>query len=215
MELCYVKTKRFKKWQDTPCDILLKEEFRKLGNKITAKIRLAKNRYTVKQFALCHRNVRKTWKLVIEVTGRPVRSNVDKILKMAFPDVPPTVTANGFNEHFINSISNLHNQSKPPMLQCYMYNDHSACMPSVTEEELWQIMRTFSITKSAGYDGVRMRDLLHNFNKLKVVLLHIINQTLQTGLIHNHMKISIVRPLHKQKSKKITIVIGQSQFFRL
>lgn len=63
-------------------------------------------------------------------------------------------------------------------------------------------MRTFSVTKAAGYDGIRMRDLLQNFHKLKSVLLYIINQTLQTGLIHNDMKISIVRPLHKQKSKK-------------
>lgn len=151
------------------------------------------------QSASCHRNVRETWNLVNIVTGRPVKSNLDKTGKTAFPGMSSTNIANHFNEHSINSIINLHKQSKPPKFQCYTHNEHSACMPTLSEEELWKIMRTISVTKVVGYDGIRMRDLLQNFHKLKSVLLYIINQTVQTGLIHNDMKISIVRPLHKQK----------------
>lgn len=56
--------------------------------------------------------------------------------------------------------------------------------------------------KSPGYDGVRMRDLIVHFDRLKTILLYIINETFTTGHIHRHMKISLIRPLHKKGSKR-------------
>lgn len=74
----------------------------------------------------------------------------------------------------------------------------------MTELNLQDIIITMSITKPAGYDEIRLRDLRVNFHSLKHILLGILNGIFHTGKIPDQMKVSIVRPIYKQ-GKKICI----------
>lgn len=59
MELSYQKGVLFKQCRKNPDNTLLKDEFKQLRNKLTAKIRLARKRYYLNQFSACRNNVKK------------------------------------------------------------------------------------------------------------------------------------------------------------
>lgn len=128
---------------------------------------------------------------------------MDTNLRESFPSIGCYDLANKFNEHFIIAVNELKNKiAHPDSLQSPSSCVFSAYMPDVTEVELWQGMRTMPLTKPPGFDRVRVPDLIFNFSHLKNVLLHIINQTLNTGIIQKDWKIGVVRPLHKKGSRK-------------
>lgn len=49
-----------------------------------------------------------------------------------------------------------------------------------------------SIVKPAGYDQLRPRDIQINFNRLRHVLLAIINEILETGILPDKLKVVII-----------------------
>lgn len=59
IELSYIKSKLLRRCNERPHDFVLREEFRQLRNKITAKIRLAKKHYQLNIFSACSRDVKK------------------------------------------------------------------------------------------------------------------------------------------------------------
>lgn len=72
----------------------------------------------------------------------------------------------------------------------------------MTESDLEYIVNSMPITKPAGFDEIRFRDIKHNIGCLKRVLLAIINGMLSTGNIPSKLKVSIVRPIYKKGNKK-------------
>lgn len=82
------------------------------------------------------------------------------------------------------------------------HNSESAYLPSMTEADLRCITNTMSIKKPAGIDQIRLRDIVHNFDKLKIVLLAVLNGIFKTGVIPTGLKSAIVRPLFKGGNKK-------------
>lgn len=143
--------------------------------------------------------------MVNSIIGRPSKKSVDDTLADALPHSAAAQIANDFNNHFIDSVSNITNGSTPVNLRnnIAFSNVHSAFLPTVDEAELWDIIRSMRLTKSPGFDKIRMRDIAANFEVLKSTLLYILNETLTTGQIHENMKVSIVRPLHKKGSRKL------------
>lgn len=69
---------------------------------------------------------------------------------------------------------------------------NSADWPQMTEEDLRRIM---SAAKAPGNDGIRLRNILANFDKVKYVLLKIINSSLSTGRIPCGLRLALVRPI--------------------
>lgn len=56
----------------------------------------------------------------------------------------------------------------------------SAYFPTVTKSELWEALWVMAMTISPRTDGIRTSDLVRNFNSIKEILLHVINETLIT-----------------------------------
>lgn len=71
----------------------------------------------------------------------------------------------------------------------------------MTDEDLWYIVNQIPTFKPAGVDGMRPGDIFRNFKELRSVIQAIINGILNTSIIPNEMKISIVRPLYKKGKK--------------
>lgn len=90
--------------------------------------------------------------------------------KETFPDITPVTLANDLNNHFIRSISQLTNRANANCFGEYASpsNIKSAYFPTVTESELWDVIKSIPLTRSAGFDGIRIRDLFCNFEKLKI-----------------------------------------------
>lgn len=71
------KNRLWNRCKQNPHDIKLKEEFRRLRNNLTGKIRLAKKRFHMTQLQQCGKNLRETWNIVNQIIGRPPKDNID------------------------------------------------------------------------------------------------------------------------------------------
>lgn len=101
----------------------------------------------------------------------------------------------------MNKLQNQY-RSKVSHIRSSVQSVHSAFMPNTNGFELRNVIKTMRLTKSPGIDKIRIRDIIHNFEKLKKLLLFIINEIFSTGKIPDPMKVSMVRPLHKKGTKK-------------
>lgn len=202
LELCHQKERLWNRCKQNPADSLLKREFREFRNRVTAKIRLAKKKYCINQFNAANKNSKKTWELVNQLTGRKTRNNIDDtILKHFRGSSSWEGLSESFNNTFIDSVKKLKNNipvvsSKGVTTPVTCAN--SAYLPDMTEHDLLMIINSMSLTKSPGIDKIRIRDIRYNFNKLKEILLKIINDVLHTGDIPKKLKVSIIRPLYKK-----------------
>lgn len=202
LELCCEKDRKWKECQKSPEDVTLKEEYRTLRNKVTAKIRLAKKRYYASEFESCG-NSRKKWELVNDLIGKPRKQSIDNTIKKNFGDCDLEKLANDFNDTFISTIRTLTrktpNQGRPTNLSSTL---DSAYLPPMLETDLLDIINTMSTSKPVGYDRIRLRDISTHFPILRDVLLRIMNGIFLTGQIPPGLKVSIVRPIYKGGNKR-------------
>lgn len=204
LELCSEKDKAWKQSKKYPDDNSLKEEYRRIRNKVTAKIRLAKKRYYMNKFAESRGNLQKTWASVNELIGKPSKKKIDDTIKKTFGACDLAVLANEFNNSFATITKTLSKDnptimsSKRPVFSSL----HSAFLPTMSELDLRDIIKTMSAHKPSGNDNIRLRDITVNFEKVAKVLLTIMNGILVTGQIPKGLKVSVVRPVYKKGSKK-------------
>lgn len=82
-------------------------------------------------------------------------------------------------------------------------NVNSAYMTDLTDTEVKDALTSLSLTRPEGYDGIRARDFLINYNKLKtVIVLYILSEIMPTGKSPCLMKVSLVRPVYKDEDKQ-------------
>lgn len=203
MELSYPKERLYRRSKANSAGEILKHESRQMRNKLTAKIRLAKNNYYKNKLNNCRKDIRKSWQLVNSLTGRKPKDDIDEVITINFPERQAEELANDFNNCFADAVRKLRSQSVIKQSQIYSpkSNMRSAYLPDITEQEIWEIIRTFSINRIPGYDGIRIRDLVVHFEKLKALLMYIFSKILETGKIPRGMKISLIRPVFKQGKK--------------
>lgn len=202
IELCHQKDKLWKRCKQNPGDILLKKEFREIRNKVTAKIRLAKRNHYENQFKTSTRNPKKTWNLVNQLIGKKSTNSIDDTIQKHFHGTSSyKALSESFNKSFIEEVKV--QRSKIPTTSLndatsQISSANSAYLPDMTETDLSRIIHTMSLTKSPGIDRIRVRDIRYNFDKVKNILLKIVNDTLHSGNIPNGLKVSVIRPLYKK-----------------
>lgn len=83
--------------------------------------------------------------------------------------------SNEFNNTFITKIQDLRNQVNSMVGTAKLLGNStvSAYLPQMTESDVDYIVNNMSITKPAGFDEIRFRDIKHNIDCLKRVLLAI------------------------------------------
>lgn len=199
MNLCYIKDQAWKTCRKKPEDDEKRREFRMLRNLVTAKIRQAKRRYFLHQFTVSKYDVSMTWKIANELMGRSKHASIEDTVKRNFPNQSLRTICDKFNDTFITAAEILResNDSNSDVYKPVRACAHTAFLPPISETDLWRIMRQMKLVKPPGIDKVRFRDLYIHFNELKEVMLKILNGILETGVIPQELKISIIRPVYK------------------
>lgn len=191
-ELLWTRSKR------QPNNDLLKVLFKSARNKVNALIRSAKRVHYNKKFSESRLNMAKTWSLVNELRGKDVGLSVDdKILRSFGPNISNTV--NEFNNFFATS-SGVANPNQGLELTLKDSQRESAFLPCVSESDLRSLLFSCKPKKSAGVDGIHRDELCKHFDKIKNVLLYIINGIIDSGEIPDGLKTAIVKPLFKAGS---------------
>ena len=71
----------------------------------------------------------------------------------------------------------------------------------VSEEFVYKELCKLNVTKSTGIDGFKPKFLKDGADIIKGAVTHIINLSLETGIVPNELKSAIVKPLYKKSSR--------------
>ena len=71
----------------------------------------------------------------------------------------------------------------------------------VSEEYVYKELCKLNVSKSTGIDGFKPKNLKDGADVIKGAVTHIINLSLETGVVPNELKSAIVKPLYKKSSR--------------
>ena len=117
-----------------------------------------------------------------------------------------TLIANAFNNYFANigqSLSNSIKQPKNRSFKEYLKNPPASKLTfkNISEGDTLKIINNLNTKKSSGQDGLSLNLLKYIKLELAKSITLIINQSLNTGIFPDKLKIAKLTPIHKQNDK--------------
>ena len=153
-------------------------------------------------------NSKNTWKVINKVL-RPGEDNLTNKDSLFYIDnqlsCDSVKIADEFNKYYVNVGVEL--SSKVPIVNrscCDYVNDggvEAFSFLETNEDEVRQIVHGLS-NSSPGADDIPTKVLKQTITPILTPLLHILNQSLKTGVVPNKLKVAKVIPLHKKESKQ-------------
>ena len=182
----------------------LESEYRLYRNKLNILIRLAKKLHWEQCFKESEHNIKATWQNINKVLNRSKNNtNMPDIFKHENSQYQcPKSVSNGFNSFFTNIGPNL--ASKIPNCQA----DPTSFLPKIDLPNSFVLIPTTCTEVAALIDKLRPK-YSHGFDNIsqKLVkeikhgilkpLVHIINQSLSTGIVPTQMKLAKIVPIFK------------------
>ena len=173
-------------------------------------IRLAKKTYYQSCFDKFRNDIKGTWKTIKEIINRShkVNNTPKYFLINDLPESNPTRIANEFNKYFTEIGPNLADTiSFPPnkSFKDYLNNtaDNDFKFKKLSEKEIIEIIDSLKPKSSYGTDGISNKLLKFIKYEIAKPLTLIINQSFQTGIFPNQLKIAKVIPLFKKNENFI------------
>jgi hypothetical protein len=195
---------------DSTNHLLLKCHLQRYNKMLNKTIRASKKlyfSYTFKKFANDSKN---TWSAISEVLNK-------KPLKKEFPNLfninneqvfDKRIIADKFNEFFVNIGPNLASKisaNPTKSFKNYLRNPTSLtfAFKQINENEILTIINNLSTKSSCGFDG--LSTILLKFIKVEICspLTLIINQSLNTGIFPDKLKIAKIIPIYKKDDNTI------------
>ena len=171
-------------------------------------IRQAKQSYHFTQFNTCRADSKKTWKIINSI----LQSNKHKKQFPKFFLIDNVETSNcetiaaRFNHFFANIGSSLSSQVRTQDVQPFSsFLDrpipYTFSFKDISQDELMKIISDFKPKATVDSNGLSMKLLKNISHKICPALTIIINQSLNTGIFPNCLKVAKVLPLFKKGSK--------------
>ena len=177
--------------------------------------RRAKKDFYLKAFSDSINDLKTTWKLINEVSGRK-KANNDPLPNYFFSPDDPSVTitsqkdiADNFNLFFSSigpKLANELNQSQLPEKNYMKFlgqkPNSTFSFQQISEHHLIQIVKSLKSKKSSGCDLMSNNLLKLSIPVIAKQLTHLTNLSLSTGYVPEQIKLSKVIPLFKDGSKR-------------
>ena len=185
-------------------DILVK--YKHIKNIIANKIKIAKKKIFSNDIKNANTS-KKKWKIINNRLNRKNHNTLpnnfintnNKVLNK------PLDIANGFNEYFINTIEQLNSQfnqvNNNSVLDSIKTNKNTIFLTPVTDKEIINIIALKEHKHSLDINKINMYILDISKSYIIQPLKHIFNLSINKGIFPDKMKIAIIKPIHKKKSK--------------
>jgi hypothetical protein len=197
----------FKKWKNCKNNMEYRNIYKKLRNNINKLIRKAKLLYTKKRFEDCQQNIRKTWREINTVIGKPPKNSVDDVLrKHMLKHVGPAEIVNSFAHTFLEQVRLIkHDCTIKTISNCEFSANQSMLLKNTTPESISKVIKTSRVDKSSGIDKIRMKDLQIIVTQISPIISKLINLCFKLGIIPSMLKHSIIRPVYKSGDHSLFI----------
>ncbi len=185
-------------------------KYKKYKNRLTTIMRNNKKNYYNKLLEIHKSNTQGTWKVINNIINKSKNKSVcpNYFLTNNKQNVStPMDIANGFNDFFINVGHNLAKQIDDPIIKDDVsekmidINRNTIFLTEVEERELIDIVNKFKNKKSTDYNDIDMNLIKNIILFIAKPLTYICNQSLQTGIFPNKMKMAKVIPIFKNGNK--------------
>ena len=195
--------------------LLNKLLFSKYNNIYNKCIKKAKQLHYLSEFESTKNDIKNTWRLVNELTGR-LKSTKDPLPSYFFdPDVPDTIISDpqeisdAFNSFFNNigpNLANLIDRSALPKNNFMKFlgpkTQRKFKMHPVTNSHVLSVVEGMSSKTSHGEDFISNKLLKLAIPTLLAPLTQLINLSISTGFVPDQVKLAKVIPLFKEGSHK-------------
>ena len=176
-------------------------EFKKYSNRLNYLKNISKKAYFCKHFDLCKGNLKATWKLIGTLIKRKAKGQATplRIVRNNKTYTNNDDIADQFNKHFINVSLNLAsrtaNSNENPTQYISFSPTNSFVMSTVTETQVSSLFITLEVNKSS--IDIPNKLIKRAAEPLSVPFTKIYNQSIETGIVPNILKVSQVTPVYK------------------
>ena len=197
-------------------DTELRKKYNRLRNKIIKQTRKAKSKHFCEKIEENKDNPKLLWRQLNTIGYSNKSKEKSKIVleidgEKCFDSIK---LANTMGDYFLTVVEKL--KSKIPNLpkiydtlsQVFRnYYSEKGVVPKskkifqVSEEYVYKELCKLNVSKSTGIDGFKPKFLKDGADVIKGAVTHIINLSLETGVVPNELKSAIVKPLYKKSSR--------------
>lgn len=192
----------FKIAKNNPSNKLHRESYKKERNKVNKLIEKAKKQYVKQQLDTHKLDTKKTWEILNNMMGKEKKSVDDVINRHFGKNYSNKQVANMFAITFKEQVETLkHTCNFKLYTEKHTNISHSRCfyLPDATDEDILLIINKIKTNMSAGYDGIRPKDIKYMVDNVSIIV-KFVNLSLKAGHIPEDLKIAIVRPIYKNGS---------------
>lgn len=201
IKCCEKMDKLYKKWYLCRKNKNNELEYKKYRNIINKKLNYAKNCYYKNKFFENKSNIRVTWQIINEIIGKKTY-NIDENIIKNFKNTNLTDICNLFATNFKENVYQiLHKCDVVTINNSPNILENTLFLSNTNEEEIFHILQKLNENKSAGYDGIRPKDLRKNAWFMTPIITKLINLIMETATVPDTLKISLIRPIYKNGSK--------------
>ena len=197
-------------------DTELRKKYNRLRNKIIKQTRKAKSKHFCEKIEENKDNPKLLWRQLNTIGYSNKSKEKSKIVLEIEGEkcFDSTKLANTMGDYFLTVAEKL--KSKIPNLpkvydtlsQVFRnYYSEKGVVPKskkifqVSEEYVYKELCKLNVSKSTGIDGFKPKFLKDGADVIKGAVTHIINLSLETGVVPNELKSAIVKPLYKKSSR--------------
>ena len=176
-------------------------------NHLTNIIRHTKKNYYLQRFSDFRLSTRKLWDTINELKNSNTKYNstVSTVIHNNQTKNTPLEIAEAFNDYFSNIAPELAHQLPPTETShtSFLRGDypHSMVMPLITHYDTTKVISTLK-NKKGHLDEIPVDIIKDNKDVLAIPLTIIFNQSINTGIFPDRLKLGKVIPIHKTGCKK-------------
>lgn len=207
LELIKERDLLFRKWKNArpQCRENARLNYTKIRNKVQKDITVAKNNYYESKFREFKMDIKSTWALVNEISGKQKPKTVDETIEKYFLDNHSAVEiGNQFVDTIIDEVERkTHKCNKSLFKQQNNKVSNSMVLLDATEPSINKIVK-YKLNKnvSPGLDNVTVKQITENSEIFVPVLTSLTNASINQAVVPTKMKKSLLRPVYKKGSHK-------------
>lgn len=197
----------FRLWKGDPSNVRHRNLYKKLRNRLNNELKARKNNYYRLIFENNKYDAKKVWENVNCLLGRGSKSSIDKSILLAMgKSMSESEIVNGFADFFIEGVESLKHNCRFMVTGISPLRNikplHNLLIPKATPFKILSIIKNMNANKSPGIDMIKIQDIKSIADNIVEPLTVLINMSISQGIFPECLKKAIVRPIHKNKSKK-------------
>ena len=187
----------------------LSNKYKRYRNNLCRIMRKAEKDYYTKLIEQAEGNQGKTWHIINDIMGRKKKRTElpDKLILNDQSEIQGDENVSNALNKFFTEIGNQlalnipPSRRKPEDYLSEIHHPNSFYINPTTEQEVYSIMSKINVNKSSGPEGLHPRYIRDMSNLIALPMAHIINLSIEAGIVPDQLKVARVVPLYKAGNK--------------